>query len=700
MMCRHFESLILAIVMMCTLAVGQQRPTGRTPSLPQARQTPLTDRDVIQMVESGKLEADIVTTIRSSRTNFDLSPQGCRLLASAHVSRTILNAMAAPGQPPCASISEPSSKAVIPGPQTSSATLIASGSPTLLGDGSVHTPSGGSRALSPQPLPPATAAKSGAGNPGANVAPASAPVSSPVNRGSSVPNQRALSGTGAQASSPGGKVSLNPQPLPPKTAALISHFDPAKNGFNFVNDFKNDFISALSITTGGLCGGMSYTALDYYFAHAGVPRQDFRPANGTSLQSYLYNRQVESIKSNLDKWTELGFNPGGARDSEFFNWGLQASNGGRLEELRSFLDNGTPVPLGLQGEGKTGTHQVVAIGYDMGRYKGDLGAFETDFKIFIYDPNHPNQTMTLVPDPANHIYHYQSGGSGETWRTYFVDKNYHAQRPPAISNPLYPKDGLLHEVVLQFSTGSDDLRGGSRIDLTINSFDGTQQHFPNINLGARWLDHYTENAAVVLTRPVPIAQIRSLVLTGAAGFVSGSMGGDNWDMDQVVVQTYAAGARQQPPLKTAGPFRFTGDHKELEISMNAAPPAAPGQVTQLILRFQTGSDDLRGGNDNLNIDVHFADGTTQSALNVNHSARWPDNTANTAAIVLNRAVPPAALKSLTLTMTFSGGLNGDNWNMNSVTVTAEGNGLNKQIGSYGFKRFTGDQKQLSVSLTP
>src|SRR6185437_9005292 len=411
--------------------------------------------------------------------------------------------------------------------------------------------------------------------------------------------------------------------------------------------------------------------------------------NGTSLQSYLYNRQVESIKSNLDKWTELGFNPGGARDSEFFNWGLQASNGGRLQELRSFLDNGTPVPLGLQGDGNTGTHQVVAIGYDMGRYKGDLGAFESDLKIFLYDPNHPNETMTLVPDPAKHIYYYPSGGSGETWRTYFVDKNYHAQRPPAIPNPSYPKDGLVHELVLQFLTGSDDLRGGSRIDLTVNSFDGTQQHFPNINLGARWLDHYTENAAIVLPRPAPIAQIRSLVLTGAAGFVSGSMGGDNWDMDQVVVQAYAAGARQQPPLKTAGPFRFTGDHKELEISMNAAPPAAPGQVTQLILRFQTGSDDLRGGNDNLNIDVHFADGTTQSALNVNRNARWPDNTANTAAIVLNRAVPPAALKSLTLTTTFSGGLNGDNWNMNSVTVTAVGTGLNKQIGSYGFKRFTG-----------
>jgi hypothetical protein len=690
-MSRQFEYLILALAFTYTLAAGQQRPQppARSEASPlRPGQDPLTDLDVIQMVKSGKAEAAIVATIRSSRTNFDLSPQGCKVLGASHVSRAILNAMAAPGQQACASISEPSV------PQTGNAgTLLGNGNSTLLGDSRKQPQlapaapaSGGSRvALNPQPLPP-TSANARAGNPGAPVAQAAAP--------------RALTGAGAPAASPGSKVSLNPQPLPPKASALISHFDPAKNGFNFVNDFKNDFISALSVTTGGLCGGMSYTALDYYFAHAGVPRQDFRPANGTTLQSYLYNRQVESIKSNLDRWTELGFNPGGARDSEFFNWGLQGSSGGRLEELRSFLHNGTPVPLGLQGDGQTGTHQVVAIGYDMGRYKGDLGAFESDLKIFLYDPNHPNQTMTLVPDPAKHIYYYPSGGYGETWRTYFVDKNYHAQRPPAIPNPLYPKDGLLHELVLQFNTGSDDLRGGSRIDLTINSFDGTQQQYPNINLSARWLDHYTESAAIVLTRPVPISQVRSLVLTGAAGFVSGSMGGDNWDMDQVVVQVYATGARQQPPLKTAGPFRFTGDNKQLEISMNAAPPAAPGQVTQLLLRFQTGSDDLRGGNDNLNIDVHFADGTTQSVLIVTRSVRWPDNTANTAAIVLNRAVPPAALKSLTLTTTFSGGTNGDNWNMNSVTVTAMGNGVNKQIGTHGFNRFTGDQKQLSVSLTP
>ena len=179
-MCRQFEYLILSIAITCTLAAAQQRPARTATSLPQTQQAPLTDRDVIQMVESGKPEAAIVATIRSSRTNFDLSPQGCSLLAAAHVSRTILNAMGSGSQPPCASTSELSK------PQTSgTGTLLGNGNAMLLGGGSKQTqptaaaPSrGGDRvALNPQPLPPGPATKSGAGSPGANVAQATAAVS-------------------------------------------------------------------------------------------------------------------------------------------------------------------------------------------------------------------------------------------------------------------------------------------------------------------------------------------------------------------------------------------------------------------------------------------------------------------------------------------------------------------------------------------
>src|SRR5262245_27815098 len=104
---------MLIVVALCCGAQAQQlqkppspiqRPTG-SGSVP-TQQHPLTDGDVILMVESGKPEAVIVSTIRSSRTNFDLSPLACRTLTEKHVSRTILDAMGnVSGQPPCASTS-------------------------------------------------------------------------------------------------------------------------------------------------------------------------------------------------------------------------------------------------------------------------------------------------------------------------------------------------------------------------------------------------------------------------------------------------------------------------------------------------------------------------------------------------------------------------------------------------------------------
>ena len=319
----------------------------------------------------------------------------------------------------------------------------------------------------------------------------------------------------------------------------------------------------MDVRTGGLCGGMSYAALDYYFARMPIPNQDYRPANRTVLQSYLYNREVDSLVSNLDKWAEVGFNPGGARNGEFFNWGLQGTNGGRLEELRSFIDKGTPVVIDLQGDGKTGNHQVVAIGYNMGRYKGDLKGYEGDLKITVYDPNYPLLTRTLVPDVQNQLYRYAEGGD-ERWRTYFVDKNYHAKVPPNLPNPIYPADGKLRELIFSFTTGADDLRGGNdNINLVIQLADGSKQIYPNINLSARWLPNYMENARIVLSKPVLEKDIRTFVLEDT---FSGGYNSDNWDMQQLTV-TGIGGGNLSRKVYGVGSHRFTGDARQLALGV-------------------------------------------------------------------------------------------------------------------------------------
>jgi hypothetical protein len=475
--------------------------------------------------------------------------------------------------------------------------------------------------------------------------------------------------------------------------AHSTSFNPSHDGFDFANTFQNvvNLPAGVNVRTGGLCGGMAYTALDYFLAHKAIPRQDYLPAEGTPLQRYIYDRQMTSLTSNIDKWAEVIFNPLGARDNEFFNWGLQGSNGGRLQELRSFIDRGMPVPLGLKSD-KGGDHQVLAIGYDMGRYRGDLGANEGDLQILVYDSNHPNQIMALRPDVANKVYRYFPD-DGNIWRTYFVDKNYHAQVPPDLSAVTYPNDGLAHELIMTFVTGDDDLRGGSdNINLTINLLDGTQQHYNAINGRARWMSNTSMPARVVLSRPVATSQIRNLVISDT---FTGGPGGDNWDMKSLEVRAIGGG-RVSGVIKTVGFHRFTGDDKDLMIALNAPPPPPAGEVSQLVLEIRTGGDDLRGGNDNLNVETHFADGHVQTDNNVNRAAKWDNNTTHSVTIALNRAVPVSQITSVKLLTTFTGGMGGDNWNMDSIKITAVGTGVNRVIGMHGYNRFTGDARQLDV----
>jgi len=208
--------------------------------------------------------------------------------------------------------------------------------------------------------------------------------------------------------------------------------------------------------------------------------------------------------------------------------------------------------MGLQGV------ELIALGYNMGRYQGDLGAHVEDFKIFICDPNFPGQMRTLIPDTGRKIYHYQEGGT-ETWRTYFVDKNYHANQPPAIPNASYPKDDKVYELVLDFFTGGDDLRGGNdNVDLVVNLTDGRQQAYSNINLESRWVVNNDESAEVILQSPVRQEELRSLEISTT---FQGGSGGDNWDMNQLVVSVLGGGFFRQ--IKTVGFKKFTGDDKVL-----------------------------------------------------------------------------------------------------------------------------------------
>lgn len=154
-------------------------------------------------------------------------------------------------------------------------------------------------------------------------------------------------------------------------------------------------------------------------------------------------------------------------------------------------------------------------------------------------------------------------------------------------------------------------------------------------------------------------------------------------------------------------------------AQNGGGSASSCTVTGLRLRIATSNDDLRGGQDNLNIVVYFTSGGYQLAPNVNHSQNWPNNSVNTVDISLNRGVPPSEIRALRLVHIADGGFNlqsipelatfaapidiaesfqsPDNWDMADIQVAAIGNGVGARIANHGYFRFTGSNPVLSVA---
>ena len=136
------------------------------------------------------------------------------------------------------------------------------------------------------------------------------------------------------------------------------------------------------------------------------------------------------------------------------------------------------------------------------------------------------------------------------------------------------------------------------------------------------------------------------------------------------------------------------------IIVPSIPVGKDGLTRELLLEVMTGGDDLRGGNDNVHATVHFRDGSSQQFLNINGQRRWIDNYSQTVSLVLKKPTSPKDITKITLTTTFSGGIGGDNWNIDCVKVIArlEVDEVLCYKTSRPLFRFTGDQKNFVVNL--
>ncbi len=156
----------------------------------------------------------------------------------------------------------------------------------------------------------------------------------------------------------------------------------------------------------GLCGGMAFTALDYYSLGWKAP-DGFSPnrpthtiVEGRILRDFIWKRTLDSLWANsftFLKWMLiLHFHPDHKRL-------LSRMNHQELARLKAHIDQGTPWPIGLIGTtwSPLNNHQVLAIGYDEDAPGGTIN-------ILVYDSNCPLSISKLVLDASEFVSLHES----------------------------------------------------------------------------------------------------------------------------------------------------------------------------------------------------------------------------------------------------------------------------------------------------
>jgi hypothetical protein len=137
----------------------------------------------------------------------------------------------------------------------------------------------------------------------------------------------------------------------------------------------------------------------------------------------------------------------------------------------------------------------------------------------------------------------------------------------------------------------------------------------------------------------------------------------------------------------------------VDTSYQAKTPPIINPSADMVVAMRTGADDLRGGNDNLNIELTMKDGSVKPFNNVNNSVRWLSQALEHVALDVSNPYDVVSVKLIT---TFSGGIGGDNWNLDYFRVNNLSGDLMKtrrrEESGAPLVRLTGDSKTQTYTL--
>jgi hypothetical protein len=177
-------------------------------------------------------------------------------------------------------------------------------------------------------------------------------------------------------------------------------FLPSQNGLPFTNAWPSEPAVVLPTPFGkinignaaaGLCGGMVFTALDYW--HAAIEPPAARPAPGEPLYRHIVQRLVDSwhLPAGVAQYYQWMNLPDGDSGFDVFGRHVVTDRGlawrtikTQWPQITADLDHGTPAALGVVTVASSApadlghNHQVLAYGYDKSG---------SQITVRVYDPN-------------------------------------------------------------------------------------------------------------------------------------------------------------------------------------------------------------------------------------------------------------------------------------------------------------------------
>jgi hypothetical protein len=177
-------------------------------------------------------------------------------------------------------------------------------------------------------------------------------------------------------------------------------FLPSQNGLAFINSWPSEPTVVVPTPFGkisignasaGLCGGMVFTALDYW--HAGVTPPTAQPGPSQPLYHYIVQRLIDSwhLPAGVAEYYQWMNLPAGDTGFDLFGRSVVTERGvawhtieAQWPQIAADLDSGTPAALGLVTVASASpadlglNHQVLAHSYE---------ASASQVTVWLYDPN-------------------------------------------------------------------------------------------------------------------------------------------------------------------------------------------------------------------------------------------------------------------------------------------------------------------------